>query len=224
MRIAFVNPNATASMTEKIAEAARAAASAGTTILAFTNTDGPPSIQGEADGEAARPGLLAILERERSAADAFVVACFDDTALLEARGRSGAPVLGIGEAAFLVAAEGGRLFSVVTTLSVSVPIIAANIAAYGLGKACLKVRASEVPVLALEEEGGSARETVAAEIARAIAEDRPDAIVLGCAGMADLAGAFSARFGLPVIDGVVSAVRLLEAGYRPGSLANRSIP
>ncbi|WP_156382058.1 MULTISPECIES: aspartate/glutamate racemase family protein [unclassified Aureimonas] len=215
MRIAFVNPNATASMTAKVAEAARSAASPGTEILAFTNTDGPASIQGEADGEAATPGLLAILLREREAADAFVVACFDDTALAEARAVAGKPVLGIGEAAFLAAAENGRRFSVVTTLSISVPIIEANIAAYGLEPACLRVRASEVPVLALEEEGGAARETVAAEIGRALEEDRPDAIVLGCAGMADLADAFATRFGLPVIDGVFAAVRRLEAGHRP---------
>lgn len=212
MRIAFVNPNATASMTEKVAVAARGAASEGTEIIAFTNLDGPASIQGEADGDAATPGLLAILRRERETADAFVVACFDDTALFEAREVVGKPVFGIGEAAFLAAAEGGRRFSVVTTLSISVPIIEANIAAYGLGPACLRVRASEVPVLALEDEGSAARETVAAEIGKAIAEDRPDAVVLGCAGMADLADAFSTRFGLPVIDGVVAAVRRLEAG------------
>jgi allantoin racemase len=115
-----------------------------------------------------------------------------------------------------MASEKGRRFCVVTTLSVSVPIIKANIAAYGLADACLGVRASEVPVLALEDEGSTARETVAVEIGRAVAQDRPDSIVLGCAGMADLADAFSARFGLPVVDGVAAAVRLLEAGYRPG--------
>ena len=38
--------------------------------------------------------------------------------------------------------------------------------------------------------------------------DRADAIVLGCAGMADLAASFAARFGLPVIEGVSAAVKL----------------
>ena len=36
-------------------------------------------------------------------------------------------------------------------------------------------------------------------------------IVLGCAGMADLAARLSEQHGLPVLDGVASAVKLAEA-------------
>ena len=211
MRLCFINPNSTVSMTAKIASAARAAASPGTEIIALTSSTGPASIQGREDGDAAVPGLLALIADHADAMDAFVIACFDDTGLFEARRLTHKTVIGIGEAAFLAAREGERRFSVVTTLSVSIPVIAANIEAYGFAKDCITVRASEVPVLELEREGSAARETVATEIARALAQDRPDAIVLGCAGMADLAQDYAARFGLPVIDGVVSAVRLLEA-------------
>ncbi|WP_294641978.1 aspartate/glutamate racemase family protein [uncultured Aureimonas sp.] len=211
MRILFINPNATVSMTHKIEAAARAAASPGTSILSATNHSGPASIQGVADGEAAEPGLLALIAEREADADAFVIACFDDTGLAKARTLTKKPVLGIGEAAMRAAAKGGRAFSVVTTLSVSVPVIEENVRAYALGSLCRRVRASEVPVLALEEPGSAARETVAAEIAAALAEDRPGAVVLGCAGMADLAEAFAAQFGVPVFDGVVCAVRTLEA-------------
>ena len=228
MRICFINPNATASMTGKIAAAARSAAAAGTEIVAVTNEDGPPSIQGEADGEAATPGLLARIARHRTEVDAFVVACFDDTALAAARLLAGKPVTGIGEAAFLAAAEGGRRFSVVTTLSVSVPIIRQNIAAYGLASACIRVRASEVPVLALEEPGGAAVRKVSAEIERAKAEDRAEAIVLGCAGMADLAASLSQKHGLPVLDGVACAVKLMEGlvglGLKTSKLGGYAAP
>lgn len=210
MRLCFINPNSTASMTAKIAAAAQAAASPGTEILALTSPTGPASIQGPEDGEAAVPGLLALVREHAGAVDAFVIACFDDTGLFEARRLTDKPVLGIGEAAFLVARTGSRRFSVVTTLSVSIPVISDNIETYGFAADCIRVRASEVPVLELEREGSAARETVAGEIARALAEDLPEAIVLGCAGMADLAEDYEKRFGLPVIDGVVAAVRLLE--------------
>jgi allantoin racemase len=211
MRLCFINPNSTASMTEKVAIAARAAASDGTEIVALTSPTGPASIQGPEDGDAAVPGLLALIVEHADAVDGFAIACFDDTGLFEARRLTEKPVVGIGEAAFVRAMEGGRKFSVVTTLSVSIPVISGNIETYGFSPSCAKVRASEVPVLALEEEGSAARETVAAEIGRAVAEDAPGAIVLGCAGMADLAEDYTKRFGLPVIDGVVAAVGLLEA-------------
>lgn len=210
LRICFINPNSTATMTDKIAAAARDVAGEGTYIAAVTNTGGPASIQGAEDGALAAPGVLALVRDLEGTADAFVIGCFDDTGLAAARALTAKPVLGIGEAAMRLAAQGERSFSVVTTLSVSLPVLEANVEAYGLGDLCRRVRASEVPVLELEEEGGAAEQRVAAEIARALSEDRPRAIVLGCAGMANLAARFTARFGLPVIDGVAAAVLLLE--------------
>jgi len=62
-----------------------------------------------------------------------------------------------------------------------------------------------------EDAASGARDKLSAEIDRAIAEDGAEAIVLGCAGMAELAAALSRRHGLPVVDGVAAAVRLAEA-------------
>ncbi len=205
MRLAVINPNSTASMTAKIAAAAQAAAP-GAQIDARTCDGAPPAIQGPEDGAAALPFLLAEVQRaEAEGADACIIACFDDTGLAQARALVGIPVIGIGEAGFHAAMLLGHRYSVVTTLSVSVPVIAANVAAYGLGSHCLAVRASEVPVLELERPGSDARARISAEIARAVAEDGAGAIVLGCAGMADLAADLSRVHGLPVIDGVAAA-------------------
>jgi allantoin racemase len=62
----------------------------------------------------------------------------------------------------------------------------------------------------LEDEGSDARTRVDAEIARALADDRAEAVVLGCAGMAKLARDLSAEHGCPVIDGVGAAVKPAE--------------
>src|SRR5258705_352396 len=86
-----------------------------------------------------------------------------------------------------------------------------NLARYGLAGRCVRVRAAEVPVLDLENPGSSARAAIEREIALAVAEDRADAIVLGCAGMVDLATDLSAKFGVPVIEGVAAAVKPIEA-------------
>lgn len=214
MRLAVINPNSTASMTVKIAAAAQAAAP-GAEIDARTCAGAPASIQGPADGAAALPFVLAEVARAvKDGAEACIIACFDDTGLAEARRLVAVPVIGIGEAAFHAAMLLGHRYSVVTTLSVSVPVIAANIAAYGLGSHCLAVRASEVAVLDLERPGSDARLRISAEIAQALARDRPGAIVLGCAGMADLAASLAAEHGLPVIDGVAAACGFAEALVR----------
>lgn len=209
----IINPNTTVAMTEKIGEAARAAAGPGTRITAINPKHGPAAIQGADDGAAALPGLYALVEevlegRERY--DALIIACFDDTGLWTLKEKLRIPVVGIGEAAYHAAALLASRFSVVTTLSVSVPVLEENLDRTGLRHRCGKVRASEVPVLELEEASPSAVNKIRAEIEAALHEDRAGAIALGCAGMADLAHALSAEFGIPVVDGVAAAVRLAE--------------
>jgi allantoin racemase len=115
-------------------------------------------------------------------------------------------------------------FSVVTTLSRSIAAIEGNLMRYGLDRRCAKVRACEVEVLALESEGSTARAKIDTEIGQAIAEDRAEAIVLGCAGMADLAASLSKAHGIPVIDGVAAAVTLIEALVRLGLRTSKAGP
>jgi allantoin racemase len=212
MRILVVNPNTTVAMTDKIARAARAAASPDTEIVAATSAEGPASIEGHFDGALALPGLLAEIHKaEAEGIDAHIIACFDDTGLDAARALATAPVIGIGEAGYHMASLVAARFSVVTTLSRSIPILQQNLMRTGLAFRCASVRAAEVPVLALEKPNGAARQRISEEIATARREDGAEAIVLGCAGMADLAAHLSDEHGIPVIEGVSAALRLAES-------------
>ncbi len=229
MRIRVINPNTTAAMTETIGRAAREVASPGTVIEAVTSPTGPVSIEGYYDEAMSLPGLLMEIRKgEASGADAHVIACFDDTGLDAARQIAAAPVIGIGEAACHAASLIANRFTVITTLARSIPALEHNLLKYGLERRA-KLRAAEVPVLALEDEGSDARARIDAEIKRALAEDRAEAIVLGCAGMAKLVRDLSAAHNCPVIDGVGAAVKLGEmlgalglktskrGGYQPGA-------
>jgi allantoin racemase len=212
MRILVVNPNTTAAMTEKIGKAARAVAAAGTKLIVVNPADGPVSIEGYYDEAFSVPGLLAeIGKADALGVSAHIIACFDDTGLEAARSVASAPVIGIGEAAFHLASMLGHRFSVVTTLSRSIGAIENNLLKYGLAGRCGRVRACELPVLSLDDPASDAAARIGAEIELAKQEERAEAIVLGCAGMADLAARLSEKHGLPVVDGVASAVKLAEA-------------
>ena len=120
VRLLYINPNATGSMTDQVVAVARRAALPGTEVLGWTNRHGPAAIQGAADGDAAVAGVLALLPAAReAAADVIVIACFDDTGLDLVRAAAHCPVIGIGQAAFHMAALLGHRFSVVTTLAAS---------------------------------------------------------------------------------------------------------
>ncbi len=198
-------------MTARIAASARAVAAPGTEIEAVTSELGPASIEGYYDEAFAVPGLVkAISAGEAAGADGAVIACFDDTGLDAARSAVAIPVVGLCEAAVHVAALLAHRFVIITTLSRSIAPLEALTARYGVAGRCT-VRAAEVPVLALEDSPAAAAAEIEAEIARALAADRAEAVILGCAGMTDLAAALVGKFGVPVIDGVVAAVKLAEA-------------
>ncbi|MFD2174294.1 aspartate/glutamate racemase family protein [Rhodobacter lacus] len=220
MRLLLINPNTTAAMTEKIGAAARRVASPGTEIVAVNPAQGPAAIEGYYDEAMSLAGLLGLI-RGRADFDAVIIACFDDTGLDAARCVTEKPVLGIGEAAFHMAAMLANRFSVVTTLGRSVPAIEHNLTRYGLMARCGRVRASEIPVLELEDPASDACARIGAEVSLAIREDRAEAIVLGCAGMTDLAQNLGAAHGLPVLDGVVCAVAQAEALVRLGLTTSR---
>ncbi len=210
LQIRVINPNTTAAMTAGIERAARDAASPGTIIEAVTSSTGPVSIEGYYDEAMSLPGLLqAIATGEAAGAGAHIIACFDDTGLDAARQCAVAPVIGIGQAAMIAASLVAARFTIVTTLARSVPALEFNVLKYGFERQA-RVRASNVAVLDLETPGGDAHGRIDAEIVRAKAEDRAEAIILGCAGMAQLAADLSRRHGLPVIDGVGAAVKLSE--------------
>jgi allantoin racemase len=212
MRIKVVNPNTTASMTETIASAARLVAARDTEIVAATSPTGPVSIEGHYDEAVSVIGLLEEVRRgEEEGCDGYVIACFGDPGLLAAREIARGPVLGIAEAAMHAASFIATGFSVVTTLERTRIIAEHLVRNYGMEHHCRRVRATELPVLELENPASNARRVIVDECRRALEEDGSGAIVLGCAGMADLTRAISEEIGAPVIDGVTAAVKLTEA-------------
>ena len=212
MRILVINPNTTASMTQSIGHAASAAAAFATEVVAVNPTDGPVSIESQHDAAYAVPGMLDLIRGSlHEGYDGYVVACFRDPGLEAAREIASAPVVGIAEAAMHMASLIGDGFSSIATLERSVPVHRELARRYGFESRLRSVRAADVPVLELEDAHSGAADKVKEAVERAIAEDGAEAIVLGCAGMADLSERLSAETGVPVLDGVACAVKLVEA-------------
>lgn len=211
MRIRVINPNTTDSMTATIGKAARAVAGPGTLIEAVTSSMGPASIESHYDEALSVPGILAsIAHGETQTVDGYVIACFGDPGLDAARELARGPVVGIAEAAMHAASFLGRGFSVVTTLGRTTGRARDLAEHYGMSRFCLGVHACEIPVLDLETDPG-AQAAITQVCREALERDNSDAIVLGCAGMADLCAAISGRIGVPVVDGVAAATVLVQS-------------
>jgi allantoin racemase len=212
MRLRVINPNTSASMTAQIGRAAMSAAAPGTSIEAVQPTFGAPAIEGHHDEVWAAAGVTEqVRAGEAAGADAHVIACFGDPGLHAARELARGPVIGIAEAAFHAAALLATGFSVVTTLVRTCVIAEHLVLQYGFERRCRGIHGTDIPVLELDDPASGAHARILQCAERALVRDRSSAIVLGCAGMADLCSTLQQRLGVPVIDGVAAAVKLAEA-------------
>lgn len=210
MKIKVINPNTTTSMTDIIALTAREIAAPGTEIIALTSKSGAVSLEGHYDEAMSIVGLVDAI-REGPEADAYIIACFGDPGLLAAREIASGPVIGIAEAAMHAASFIATGFSIVTTLERTRIIAEQLVRNYGMEHHCRRVRATDIPVLELNNSHSNARSMILQECENAILEDKSGAIVLGCAGMTDLTKFLEDRLQIPVIDGVTAAVKFAEA-------------
>lgn len=204
-------------MTTAIESTASAVADSSTVVEAVNPAVGPSSIESEDDERRCIPLLLDEVRRAAarpggSRPDAYVVACFGDPGLGEARSLADVPVLGIAQAAMHAAALTAGSFSVVTSMSATVP------RGWELAKSytpnqCLGVYACDIPVLTIDADPTTVG-PIGDRCEAALTADGSRAIVLGCAAMAKFAGPLTQRLGVPVIDGVVAATLLAEALVR----------
>ncbi len=208
MRLLIVNPNSTKEMTERIGTEAKSHLPAGVELTLCTNETGPASIQGAADGEEALPGTLNLLRQ--TPFDAAIIGCFDDTGLMEFSPDSTLPVVGLGEAAMRAADELGGPFAVLTTSLLSVPVIAANVQAYGLAGRLIGIRASQIDVLDFETDRNLAVHKLISA-ARSLLAEEPQikTIVLGCAGMGGLTVEMERILRVRAIDPIEASVHLV---------------
>ncbi|MCJ7958178.1 MAG: aspartate/glutamate racemase family protein [Pseudomonas sp.] len=216
MRILVVNVNTTESITETIAQQARAVASPGTEIVGLTPYFGAESVEGNFESYLAAIAVMDRVMAYDQPFDAVIQAGYGE------HGREGlqellnVPVVDITEAAASTAMFLGHAYSVVTTLDRTVPLIEDRLKLAGLYQRCASVRASGMAVLELEEDPLAAMEAIVRQAERAIHEDKAEVICLGCGGMAGLDEQIRQRTGVPVVDGVTAAVTIAESLVRLG--------
>ncbi|CAJ0992511.1 aspartate/glutamate racemase family protein [Pantoea sp. Nvir] len=210
--IQVINPNTSLAMTEIIGASARAVAAPGTEIIVVPSSQGVPSIEGHFDEVIAAVVVLEHVKRgKEQGVCGHVIACFGDPGLLAARELASGPVIGIAEAAMHTATLVATRFSIVTTLPRTLLIVRHLLQQYGFIHHCAALHSIDLPVLALEDSSGIAQEKVRQCCLQAKNQDGCGAIILGCGGMAMLAPELSQDLGIPVIDGVSAAVKIVEA-------------
>ena len=158
--------------------------------------------------------------------DAFVIGCFYDLALREAREVSGkAIVTAPCQSSIAIASHLGNTFSVLTGASKAIPKMRENIRAYGYEHRLASMRPLNMGVLEFQTQAERAMEAMRREGRKAVEEDGAEVIVLGCSAEIGFHQTLQAELDVPVIDAALAPFKyaefLAEAAQRFGWYPSR---
>ncbi len=214
--ILVINPNSTVAVTEDIDRAlAPLRFQGGPEIECLTLAEGPPGIETQEHVDSVVAPIRRRVAAEDGRAAAFVIACFSDPGVTEAREATAKPVFGIAECGLMSAmARAGRV-GVIAILEASVARHRRFYAARGIEARIAGELPLNLGVLELaEEKVAFARMT---EVGTRLRDElRAEVLVLGCAGMARYRARLEEALGVPVIDPTQAAVAMAIAAVGLG--------
>ena len=208
MRILLINPNSSAEMTGTIDSVAKKYAHPTTEITTVMVPDGPAFLDNAYLYALQTPKVLKILEENRGRYDYFVLACGSDPGIDACRVVV-KNIIGIGEASIMAALSLARRFSFISSTEASAAAVPDRLRSLGVD---LSRFASARPVGTSDEVIRKRHDVfdVYCEVGQRCIQDGAGVLVFSCAGMSDLKERLEQRLKVPVVAGVVSAVKLAE--------------
>lgn len=208
-RIAVVNSNSSALVTEQLADTVAPALLPGTVADFVNPVDGPAGIDTPLDVAVSGAQTALLVQSMRDDYDAFVVACGNDPGLAAARSVTARPVVGIAEAGLLQACAMGDTFSVAVLAPGKAAPMRSLVRSYGLdGRLASIVAARTSSRAAAADPDGLLGQLVAA--CHEQADALGDVVVLTGSVMGRVAPDLAAAIGRPVVSGLLAGIRSAE--------------
>ncbi len=204
-RILVVNPNTSSACTSGIAEALAGFMAPGLPrIEVMELPGGPPAIITWRDWFSVAEPLCALVQRENAAA--YVIACVSDPGVDAIRTVTRAPVFGPLRSAIAAAMARADRFGIIAFADPSVQRQRRALSAMGLEARLAGHIPLNLPMDVLTDP--VAPRAALIDAAQRIAAQGAEAVILGCAGMAQHRAAVEAACGIPVIEPCQAATAL----------------
>ena len=213
MKILCINPNSSQEVTEGIEKICRKYSLSETEVEVKCIKEAPSGIESYHDAAISEKYLLDKFEEWKNEYDGFIIACHSDVGVDLLRELTKKPVIGIGEASVIFALPLGHKFSILSLKRKKIPQKEDLVKKYGLENRCASIRVTGLRVVDNDREK---REKLIQGGIKAVKEDGAEVLILGCAGMTGLDKEIEKIINVPVIDGVVSALMLIESLIRYG--------
>lgn len=214
MKILVANPNTSTGVTDRLVASGRLVASPGTELIAMTAPRGVPYIATRAEAAIGSAVMLEMLAEKRGTFDAAVCAAFGDPGLGGARELFDFPVVGMAEAAMLVACTLGRKFAIVSFAKALEPWFAEIVDWHGMTGRCATIKMLDSAFTSINDVAEE-KEQLLVELANRVVTDHgADVVILAGAPLAGLANTIRERVPVPLVDGIQAAVTIAEGLVR----------
>jgi Asp/Glu/hydantoin racemase len=206
-QLLVINPNTSPGVSALLQAHVQQAAGLHVGVRTVTARFGSPYIADEASYAVAAHATLDAWAQDLASAhappDAVLIGCFGDPGLMALRESSPVPVTGLAEAAFIEAARHGR-YAIVTGGNRWGPMLQRLAQALGQAQQLAGIHTVAPTGAQLAADPVAARALLAQACRDASRQLGVQAVILGGAGLAGMAGAVQAEVPIPVIDSVLA--------------------
>jgi Asp/Glu/hydantoin racemase len=214
MKILVANPNTSIGVTERLVAAGKLVASPGTELQPMTASRGVPYIATRAEAAIGSAMMLEMLAERRGTFDAAIVAAFGDPGLGGARELFDFPVVGMAEAAILVACTLGRRFAIVSFAKALEPWFAEIVEWHGMSGRCAAIQMLDSAFTNINDVADEKEQLLVDLANRVVTHNGADVVILAGAPLAGLASKLRERVPVPLVDGIQAAVTMAEGLVR----------
>jgi allantoin racemase len=224
MRILLINPNTTASITERMAVYASEVVGGAAVFVPVTGRFGARYISSRAAAAIAGHAALEALAEHVEGCDAVYLACFGDPGLAACKELSPVPVIGMAEASCIEASGEGRRFAIVTGGVLWKPMLEEFVATLGLSHQLAAIRAIAPTGDQIANDPDAALALLADACTTCAREDSADVVILGGAALAGLAQRIQPRVPVPLLCSVATGAKAVVAAAQTGARHAASAP
>lgn len=211
-QLLIINPNTSRSVSDQLDAFAKTHTnSAEIQVRTLTASFGAPYIDGEASFAKAAHATLEAANSvrlvEHSRPQSILIACFGDPGLLALRESMQTPITGLAEASFIEAATFGR-FAIVTGGSRWKSMLERHAHMLGFDAALAGIHTVQPTGLQLAQDPAAAKILLTEACKSALRDFKAQVVILGGAGLVGMAASIQPLLEAPVIDSVLSGIRL----------------
>jgi allantoin racemase len=210
MKILVANPNTSTGVTDRLVASGKLVASAGTELMPMTAPRGVPYIATRAEAAIGSAVMLEMLAEKQGTFDAAICAAFGDPGLGGARELFDFPIVGMAEAAMLVACK----FAIVSFAKALEPWFAEIVDWHGMSGRCAAIQMLDSAFTNINDVADEKEQLLVDLANKVVTHNGADVVILAGAPLAGLATKLRERVPVPLVDGIQAAVTMAEGLVR----------